>query len=422
MPAKVIDKFNVDGEEYIIEPQIDPVPIENSQAAVMSGGVWQAIQDAAYSADFLKNPSVSAAVFGHMLGRVWKVSVSTSMNNAFGVVDNGNIIVTTKTVNSQITPAWSEDGKSWTDGTVTGGTMNQYCAFLYYGNNTWVIGTVSLNTLNIFTSFDGKAWSFVSSIAYSLFLEYETHHRIAYAFGKWWLPTMDGLQVSEDLSNWSIDSGVDWTTKLAGAFAVDYIDGKLLLNKGDGLWCTTDGTTWAHVTSSSNSYHVTYALGMCFMTCINSSNQKVITSYRLSDFTVIDTVALPAAFDISVTYLSFAGGYLFASQSNSLQVYSFCGDSSIISNILGENPVVPISNWSSFDELVRYANGIWICGNAYSTDLVHWIINSAIGDAVVYPRRAIYVPRFGRWVSSVAYSDVDVLKEFGMLAYNTQGA
>lgn len=47
MPAnpKVIDRFNVDGEDYVIEPEIDPVPLQNSQRAVMSGGVWQQLHD-----------------------------------------------------------------------------------------------------------------------------------------------------------------------------------------------------------------------------------------------------------------------------------------------------------------------------------------------------------------------------------------
>lgn len=40
MPAQVVDSFNVEGQEYHIEPILDPVPIENSQHAVMSGGVF----------------------------------------------------------------------------------------------------------------------------------------------------------------------------------------------------------------------------------------------------------------------------------------------------------------------------------------------------------------------------------------------
>lgn len=40
MPAQVVDSFNVEGKEYHIEPVLDPVPIENSQNAVMSGGVF----------------------------------------------------------------------------------------------------------------------------------------------------------------------------------------------------------------------------------------------------------------------------------------------------------------------------------------------------------------------------------------------
>jgi len=40
MPAQVVDSFNVEGKEYHIEPVLDPVPIENSQHAVMSGGVF----------------------------------------------------------------------------------------------------------------------------------------------------------------------------------------------------------------------------------------------------------------------------------------------------------------------------------------------------------------------------------------------
>lgn len=44
MPNRIVDRFNVDGQDYAIEPVIDPTPVEGSQHAVMSGGVYNEIK------------------------------------------------------------------------------------------------------------------------------------------------------------------------------------------------------------------------------------------------------------------------------------------------------------------------------------------------------------------------------------------
>lgn len=68
MPDRIVDRINVGGEEYHLEPVIDASPVQGSVHAVSSGGTWQALQDH----DIFENPVLFNKVFGRDVPKFFK--------------------------------------------------------------------------------------------------------------------------------------------------------------------------------------------------------------------------------------------------------------------------------------------------------------------------------------------------------------
>ena len=135
MPRKIVDTFNVDGEDYSIEPVIDPIPLEGSQHAVMGGGVYSELIATRGATAVETGRNVNGAftrkgAFDYTLG---SISASSWLGKVFGRMF----------------------GRAWTQGTGANTTYNmQY--YLTYANCIWVCGSSSHG---VWWSEDGKAWT-----------------------------------------------------------------------------------------------------------------------------------------------------------------------------------------------------------------------------------------------------------------------
>lgn len=62
-PLPIIDKFNVDGNTYDMEPVLDPVPTQDSVIGVESGGIWTALKQIKDSISKSNVPVVDSQAF-----------------------------------------------------------------------------------------------------------------------------------------------------------------------------------------------------------------------------------------------------------------------------------------------------------------------------------------------------------------------
>lgn len=290
MPRKIVDTFNVEGEDYSIEPVIDAVPVEGSQHAVMGGGVYSELIATRGDTPVASGPNAVGAFtrkgaydyfdgaenpndFYRQLrprGKLWHMVRVSEYCVAYGATanfPNGVFVAVPRGSRSTRPTFYSEDGLHWTEG--SGITLTRQDGSVYnicYGNGMFIIGGYNSG---IFYSEDAINWYQGTGIATNKSVFKPTYGNGVFVAG------------GQDMPYWSED-GKDWTrgTDSTGygylsSSAVDWLQfvngvfyGMLTPNGGIGNRhpvYSLDGETWYAASDIGGAKFIVYDNGrfMC---------------------------------------------------------------------------------------------------------------------------------------------------------------
>ena len=302
----IVDRFNIGGEEYHIEPVIDQTPEQGSQHAIASGAVWPYTYDRGDTAkassegiftrngafDYTLGSTTATSwlmkVFGHLLGRLgWQRGTGMYSGNPTQSLEYGNgvYIATGETSGmwrsedgkawakvTDLTPTdirkvvyadgiwvcgtamyglwWSEDGISWTQGTGMT-TTNIVYGFISHSNGLFVASTISGGGL--WWSEDGKSWTQCTGIASNLNISYSSC--LQCNNGLWLCGSSGkGMWWSSNGKAWTQCTGISTTASLR---AITYADGLFVAGAGGGVWWSEDGKSWTQGTGDLTTYAIT---------------------------------------------------------------------------------------------------------------------------------------------------------------------
>lgn len=298
--SKIVDRFNVSGEDYHIEPVLDEVPTEGSQHAVKSRGIYadkSSIPVEGSTKNFTAGGAFNffagytsakdwiAKVFKNF-GYVWK-QVGGDYPAGVGAysspVWNGQLWVQGSASHGVY---WSEDGKSWTQGT---GIDSTYLVdWIMYGNNTWVACTDSHGA---YYSSDGKSWTQVPDLPNLL-----TTRGFGFCKGRFYLYTQI---TSSNHVVYSSTDGVSWSpvNGITGVTMPYQLDSGVLLctehyvfiATDGGIFRSEDGVNFSPVASDSYS-HIIKVNNLIFIT--GSSSPKVSLDDGATFISLSGTTAL----------------------------------------------------------------------------------------------------------------------------------
>ena len=226
------------------------------------GKVWTKIATSGFSADFvyfangLWQACTTSGIWWSEDGKTWTQGTGDNTSYTFRTVFYSDGIWI---AGSSSHGLWkSTDGKAWTQ--VTGDTASYTFRSVIGFNGLWVAGSFSQG---LWWSVDGTTWTQGAG-----FNEGVTSSIVHYANGIW-LATYDPAITTVFGLYWSLD-GKAWTRVTAGNVAV-YIEtifannGMWVAGTDQGLWWSEDGKTWTQSTGSTTSYKfnsVVYANGI----------------------------------------------------------------------------------------------------------------------------------------------------------------
>lgn len=252
MPAQVVDSFNVDGNEYHIEPVLDAVPTEGSQHAVQSGGVYESLQqldiDVSGKADktttvngqpLSSDVTITKAELG--LGNVANTGDSgTPAQNGTSKFTTGGAFNFFRTTSYEQWVVWALShrlGQKWLAGSGIPAAASNIYTFTANGMFFAVAGTSGA----LYASSNGISWqatNITSGIAYAFSVVYFKNVYVLLGNGK--------IYWSSNGTSWT-QSSLSFTPGQLG-FASN---GSVLIHAGSsGLVYSTDGKTWAACTGS----------------------------------------------------------------------------------------------------------------------------------------------------------------------------
>lgn len=271
---------------------------------------------------------------------------------------------------------WSEDGKTWTEG--TGDTVPPGVGlFLGYIGGIWLCGTQT----DTYWSEDGKAWQ----ICIGLYAQ--SIARIYYANGIFEC----GSYWSEDGKTWT--QGTNSSTLTASKC---YANGLWLSTSANGIWWSEDGKSWtqgtgnASFTSKYTQGDIVYAVGV--YVCGTSG-----AGYFYSNDGKTWTQCTGNTSDY-VLDIQYHNGVFVATSNDSKGVW-WSRD-----GITWTQSTGVLTNKSS--KRLAYANGIWLCIQEnivwYSINGVDWKSTSLRG-ITISPDPLVYGN--GVWMAGASYYD-----------------
>ena len=185
-----------------------------------------------------------SVVFGRLLGRVWHqgTGANTSYRMQYLVYANGLWVCGSYGHGMW----WSEDGKSWTQGTGADSACMQY---LVYANGLWVCGSEGNG---MWWSKDGKSWTQGTGANTSHNMRY-----LVYANGLWVCCSYNaGVWYSEDGKSWSQGTGANTSHDMR---YLVYANGLwVCCGYSSGMWCSEDGKSWSQGSGANTSYNMSY--------------------------------------------------------------------------------------------------------------------------------------------------------------------
>lgn len=369
------------------------VPAENNQTAFSMAGAYDFFNGSKTSKSWL------GKVFGHLLGREWTPTSTTTLGYSFNDVNYANGLFVASSDSHGLW--WSTDGKAWTQTSTTAIQSYEFNNAIY-ANGIWV---ASSDSHGLWWSEDGKTWTQTSTSAIQGYTVY------AVTYG-------NGLFVAS-VSNhgeWWSTNGKAWTQTSTTALQSLSLNSAIYANgiwvgstASKGLWWSTDGKAWTQTSTSSiqndSFYRVSYGNNGIWVASSTyhglwwSENGKTWTQTSTTGIQSYEFLNANYGNGIWVACSASHGlwwsteGRTWTQTSNSAQGYRFTN--------------------------VNYANGLFIAhsfghGVWWSTDGRTWTQGSSIFTVESYKfHNAIYAN--GIWVASTAshgllYSDVSDLQ------------
>jgi hypothetical protein len=277
----IVDRFNVGGQDYYIEPVLDQVPTEGSPRPVMSGGVYQELIATRGDTPMASGVDAQGAftrqgAYKYLSWIMEKIGIgkwqdpiyaSASALSINAIIFANNLFVAATTTGCW----WSEDGITWRQGVSTTSTstaitdMNVSRTAVAYGNGLFVCGGYnSVDTL--WWSTDGKVWN--KSSGYTLSIQYVDG--IAYDVTMGWYVSSyrQAGAVSSDGKTWTTDSNRFALNQIASNGSL-WVGGHSTYQQDGAPFYSADGVTWSSGLSLSGIivYQVIHANGLWLCGC-----------------------------------------------------------------------------------------------------------------------------------------------------------
>lgn len=252
MPAQVVDSFNVDGNEYHIEPVLDAVPTEGSQHAVQSGGVYDSLQqldiDVSGKADktttvngqpLSSDVTITKAELG--LGNVVNTGDSgTPAQNGTSKFTTGGAFNFFRTTSYEQWVVWALShrlGQKW----LAGSGIPAAASSIYTCTANGMFFAAAGSSGALYASSNGISWqatNITSGLTYMVCVVYFKNVYVLLGDAK--------IYWSSNGTSWT-QSSLSFTPSIFG-FATN---GSVLVHAAtNGLIYSTDGKTWAACTGT----------------------------------------------------------------------------------------------------------------------------------------------------------------------------
>lgn len=405
MPTKVIDKINVDGQDYVIEMETTTVPTEGSALPVQSGGVWPYTND---RGDTAKENSTGiftregayryflgatdpdkwlSWMFGHAFGRyidnfnsvpvgssepgTYKIRIGGANNSEMAVCGSNSVVIYDI---SQTVPVKKT--------TVTIGVSSYDIA---YGSNKWVVITYA--DARYGTS-SNSSWSTISALSVTGSVPALQHPAYGSYSGKlksivfannMFIAGVSGNGTTSGSSTtsflyWSTN-GTSWTqcttpwtsyyNTTRGISEIAYLGGLWVALSSVGsspssgaIVTSSDGKTWTRPGSYSGNFaHIAYGNGKYLIgeesPYFYTGAMGTCKAYVTTDFITLTELS-GVTFDQGVTMVKFENGLFFMSTQSELW---WSIDASTWTKATIPSSVSRVRD-------VIYANGVWVCTNS----------------------------------------------------------
>ena len=354
MPNEIVDTFNVENQDYHFEAPMDNLPVEGSKKAVMSGGVWQRLQEES----ILNNKQLQDMVFGNRYARHWAQGIGANTAYEMQYLVRANGLWECGSYEHGVW--WSEDGKVWTQG--TGGNTTYGIQHLVYANGLWVCGS---RGHGIWWSEDGKSWTQGTGVASNL-----TTVGLGFA-GNLWLYVGNDTHIywSEDGKNWT--QGESPSLGAGGNAIIRYANGVYVVGSksSDGAYAwSEDGKNWYSWTVASAPTTLFTVSDFAY----DNSLWVAVTSVGLlwsedgKNWTIAKMV------DYSSGFVTYAGGiWLFSGRDGSQRGVG------VWWSVDGKTWTQGTGFTAAYIQHPVYTNGLWVCGSVshgiwWSTDGKSW--------------------------------------------------
>ena len=294
-------------------------PVKDEIKAFSAGGAWNWV----------------TALVGRFLGGAWArgTGINANASTSFLVYANGLWVC----VVDPYQLWWSEDGKTWAQGT---GDTTYAIQDLTYANGLWICGAYRAG---LRWSEDGKTWTQCEGFSNSTSGYFPT-----YANGLWVCGSSNaGMWWSVDGKAWT--QGTGYNTSYA-MLSLVYANGLwLLCTRSHGIWWSEDGKTWTQGTGANTTYtmqYVVYANGLWVCGSDHgiwwSEDGKAWTQGTGDNTTY------------NMHYLVYADGLWVCGSSHGIW---WSEDGKAWTQGTGDNTTYTM-------QYLVYANGLWVCGSA----------------------------------------------------------
>lgn len=294
----IVDRFNVGGDDYYIEPVMDDVPTEGSQQTVKSGGVFQAIKNS----DVMKNDKFIATMLGTRMFAAVKIASVQPVGGVGFLARRGDLLFNVDG-NVSWNTSVSVDGDIWYD---TGVVFVRRSTVLYSfeedGTCTydqaavWEHGGlyVAVTTNGIAYSSNGTDWT----LAYSVSVTASQPCLVMYVAGVWFALISAKAYYSFNGEDWDICAGIPTDLRDYNRASIYYGNGVYVYindyssDDTKNFYYSTDGSTWVAATGTHHQCDLTglnvlFRNGLwlvsCYGGCCWSEDGKNWTQATLSD-------------------------------------------------------------------------------------------------------------------------------------------
>lgn len=417
----IVDRFNINGEDYHIEPVMDDVPTEGSNNTVKSGGVY----DALHSTNPRYDKAFLGAMFGRMLGQEWTFTGAPAKGARYTLATDDGLVVSASNPITSAGVEWSVDGVNWTQCTGLDAYNSNWGAIVVHDENGgWMlrVGNTTDAVTHFYTSENGKVWHKVAEHAKDfIYAAIWMQNSCAYAYGKWWLSTFGSglctLYSSSNLSTWTEVVSFSTSGSL-GNITIAKGDDALVFMCGDNYSYTTNGSSWTTV--SNRIMGVTYYDGYWYFGANNLNNDGALL-HRMkrfldysSDYSHVNVLSTGSA---SAMYVQAFGSAVVVGVTATGNNTTSCA---YFSTSFTSESFTLVAGTTLQANMAGYANGVAVgtIEQHYKIDVLDGMIVSKVypdypsegsGTYTGLATKPVYLKNAGCWTTRVAYSNVDML-------------